>query len=212
MSSNAVKPKRKKGKGGAKGNPFERQFCVRLSEWITHGVHDDVFWRSQTSGARATVRSRTGQRTVGQAGDIAATDHRFAHLTTHIVWELKRGYADANLHRIMETPNLEAVNPLEGFITKTIATANAVGSPYWVLVTRRDFASALVWFPRSLYVAVRNACSGVNPFGRPTGAVVLVSLPTKGGGFIEFAGMTEHDFFEIDATAFETAVRKTVRP
>ena len=205
MSSNdQKKPKRKKGRGGSKGNPFERAFCTRLSEWVTYGVHDDVFWRSQTSGARATVRGRTGQRTHGQAGDIAATHPDYSHLTTRVVWELKRGYAEANLHRLLETRHLEAINPLEGFISKTVNTAAVVGAPFWVLVTRRDFASTLIWYPRELHVAIRRASDGA-PW-ECMGAVVMVKLPLKTGGVVDFIGMTENDFFETDPRAFEAAV------
>ena len=66
--------KKKKGGGHAKGSQFERTVCKDLSLWWTKGKRDDVFWRTSGSGARAKTRSKTGEKTFGQYGDVQATD------------------------------------------------------------------------------------------------------------------------------------------
>ena len=78
---------------GSKGPPFEREVCHALSLWWTKGERDDVLWRSQNSGARATSRSKVGKTTAGQYGDIAATDPTAAPVTALAVWECKVGYS-----------------------------------------------------------------------------------------------------------------------
>jgi hypothetical protein len=59
--------------GKSKGGNFEREISVKLSLWFTEGKRDDVFYRSQSSGARATQRNKSKKTTEGQYGDIAAT-------------------------------------------------------------------------------------------------------------------------------------------
>ncbi len=57
-----------------KGSNFEREICKLLSLWWTNDKRDDIFWRTSGSGARATTRSKTKQKTFGQYGDVQATD------------------------------------------------------------------------------------------------------------------------------------------
>lgn len=57
-----------------KGGDFERDTCRRLSLWVTVGRRDDVFWRSATSGARATVQLGKGIINLAQSGDMSAID------------------------------------------------------------------------------------------------------------------------------------------
>lgn len=66
---------RKRTNPGAKGSRHERAVCQQLSMWATDAASMDIFWRSSTSGARATRRGRTqGQKIRFQAGDICAVD------------------------------------------------------------------------------------------------------------------------------------------
>lgn len=78
--------------GKIKGSDFEREICKLLSLWWTAGKRDDVFWRSQTSGARATSRAKRGSKTHGQHADIAAVDPIGSPLTDVFSIEVKRGY------------------------------------------------------------------------------------------------------------------------
>ena len=62
------------GGSSEKGGKFERESSRRLSLWVTQGRRDDIFWRSSTSGARATVQLRKGIVNLSQSGDISAID------------------------------------------------------------------------------------------------------------------------------------------
>jgi hypothetical protein len=58
---------KKRGKGKRKGSGFEREVAKGLSLWISGGFDKDLLWRSNNSGARATM----GQVTGAHQGDIA---------------------------------------------------------------------------------------------------------------------------------------------
>lgn len=65
--------KKKGGSGARKGGQFERDACKKLSRLVLPKSKETVFWRSASSGGRATVRHRQmvkGDST--QAGDICA--------------------------------------------------------------------------------------------------------------------------------------------
>lgn len=76
----------------SKGGGFEREVAVLLSKWWTEGKRDDVFWRSQASGGRFTVRRKTGKDTVMQGGDITASDPIGEPLMKKWSIEIKTGY------------------------------------------------------------------------------------------------------------------------
>jgi len=78
-----------KGGGKAKGGEFERQICKRLSEWVSDGKSDDLFWRSAMSGGRATVRKKKNQETASGQGDITAVTPAGNILTDRFVIECK---------------------------------------------------------------------------------------------------------------------------
>ena len=81
--------KGRKRKGKNKGPQFERQFSKELSLWWTDGKDDSVFWRTQSSGARATIRTKQGKRTDGQYGDIAAMNEDGKKLLRLFTFSLK---------------------------------------------------------------------------------------------------------------------------
>jgi hypothetical protein len=56
--------------GKQKGASFEREVCKALSNWLSSGTQEDIFWRSALSGGRATVAFKKGKRHASQAGDI----------------------------------------------------------------------------------------------------------------------------------------------
>ena len=60
--------------GKSKGNEFERHVSKTLSLWWTSGETDSVFWRTQNSGARYTIRKRVDKDTYHQGGDICDVD------------------------------------------------------------------------------------------------------------------------------------------
>ena len=59
--------------GKVKGNSYERAISRKLSLWISNNERDDLFWRTQGSGGRHTVRYKSNLTLEGQAGDISST-------------------------------------------------------------------------------------------------------------------------------------------
>lgn len=146
-------------KGGgtsAKGSSYEREICKQLSLWWTGGAREDIFWRSSGSGARAKVRGRAGRDTAGQHGDIAATDPIGAPFIKAFTVELKRGYSEHTVQDMMDKLPGAGVQPYENFFAQTIESHQQAGSYSWLLITRRDRRSAMVWLPMLVY---RDLCS-----------------------------------------------------
>ena len=86
--------------GKAKGSGFEREVSKKLSLWWSEGTDDSLFWRTQNSGGRFTVRKKVGLQTDGQIGDIASTSPLSKPFTDTFVVELK-SYKNINLWSII---------------------------------------------------------------------------------------------------------------
>lgn len=56
-----------------KGNKFERDVCRALTKWITGSEKPELFWRSATSGAKATQDAKGGHKSK-MGGDIVSVD------------------------------------------------------------------------------------------------------------------------------------------
>jgi hypothetical protein len=85
----------------SKGGNFERETAVALSLWWTQGERDDIFWRTQNSGGRSTMRSKQRKETEGQYGDIAATDPSGKLLLDNWCIECKTGYASSKKGEVL---------------------------------------------------------------------------------------------------------------
>ena len=131
----------------AKGSEFEREMCKKISLWWTHGQRDDVFWRSQNSGGRATVRGRKGQDTHGQAGDIAAVHPCGEPLLQTFAVELKRGYKTADPYRILDGPPKQKAQIWEDWIGQVQDSQALSGAPYWLIINKRDRRSIMAAVP-----------------------------------------------------------------
>lgn len=77
-----------------KGSQFEREICVKMSEWVTAGRKKDVFWRTAMSGGRATVFKKKGSL-FRQSGDLCAVAPEGHALTDKYYFELKH-YANVD--------------------------------------------------------------------------------------------------------------------
>lgn len=147
-----------------KGSDFEREVCKRFSLWWTGNRRDDIFWRSQASGARATQRA--GKRTAGQYGDITASDPSGNPLIDLITIEIKRGYSAMTIQDILDRgPAQTAQQEWEKFICQAVGSHNMAGSFAWMILARRDRRTAWVYFPAYLRIALREAGAFAN--GRP---------------------------------------------
>lgn len=134
----------------AKGATYERQFCRLLSEWWSPG-NDDLFWRSSQSGGRATVRRRKGKSTRGHCGDISATDSEGEPLLKLVTWELKRGYAKATLHDLIDHSKRAAIQTYYSWLKQAREAANNAGTPYAVVVHKRDKRESVIFFPLAFH-------------------------------------------------------------
>jgi len=134
-----------------KGSIWEREICKQLSLWWSDNKRDDIFWRSTTSGARATVRSRQGKNTFGQYGDIQATDPIGQTLLDVCTMELKRGYSKDTIAHILDAPKKSAVQAYAKFINQAITDHKKAKSLFWMLIVKRDRREPIVYIPMKFY-------------------------------------------------------------
>lgn len=136
-----------------KGGRFERELSADLSRWWAddEGV-DDLFWRSSTSGGRATIRRRANKSTRGHCGDLTATDPFSKPLTDLVTIEAKRGYLKSSLNTLMDrnSTDLPQKSNFDGWVNQAIAAMENAGSHSWALIVRRDKKQALIFFPFDL--------------------------------------------------------------
>lgn len=136
----------------AKGFDFERWISVTLSEWWTDGERDDIFWRSTTSGARATSRHKKGKRTAGSTGDIAAIDPVGYPLMELVLLEAKRGYNHDSIHDAFDGM---ALQQFEKWYAKIRKGQEINQAPYWLLIWKRDRKNPMIWMPQDFFNALR---------------------------------------------------------
>lgn len=180
--------KKRKRNGAKKGSPFEREISVLLSEWwsgaLCRHVRQDIFWRSTTSGARATTRGKKGKKTAGHNGDICAIDPIGNPFLEVVTLELKCGYSkkEQSVAGLLDPPG-EAKQEYEEFFEKANTSANAAGSLSWLLITRRDRRRVMATMPCVLFRRLDSMTAGHDwkPFAEIIAArgkwhVVVVSL------------------------------------
>jgi len=136
-------------KGHSKGSRFEREVCKSLSKWWSNGKRDDIFWRTAGSGARATVRRKSGKKTFGQYGDMQATDPIGQPFIDKCVVEMKRGYNTESPLNLVDKQNMK--DQFQGWAKKIQKEAKSAGTPYWLLIHKRDLRKVMVYIPYSLW-------------------------------------------------------------
>lgn len=141
-----------------KGQGFERKLSKLISLWWTCGVDDDVFWRSNTSGARATNRKRSGKRAVNQHGDLAAVNPIGQPLMDVCSFEFKKGYNDMSFLQVLDRPRGQKNLPVQDFIEQAATQAESVmgdredESPCWpCIVFCRDRRRRIIAYPREFH-------------------------------------------------------------
>src|SRR5688572_3527363 len=133
----------------AKGSAFERSICRQLSLWWSGGKHDDLFWRSATSGARATTRAKSGKRTAGHCGDVVATDSSAQPFISFFTVELKRGYNGATPIDLLDGGN-HSKRSFPAMFKQAADARDRAGTPHWLLIHKRDRRAAMVYFDNGL--------------------------------------------------------------
>lgn len=131
-----------------KGSSFEREISKQLSLWWTYGEREDVFWRSQASGARATQRKKQGKNTFGQVGDITSTDPISQPFVDLFTIELKKGYGKDTFADVMDLPPHRVQSTFEGFIEICMLQRTQAMTPYWLLIFQRVQRIPLIYMPK----------------------------------------------------------------
>lgn len=130
-----------------KGSDFERVLCKQLSKWWSGAeARDDIFWRSSQSGGRATQRLKSGKKTYGSYGDIAAVDPIGEPLLKLFTIELKRGSSYGTPGDLFDTRPTECQRPFEACIEQAIRSHKDAGSKGWLLISRRDSRIPIAYF------------------------------------------------------------------
>lgn len=78
----------KPGAGKRKGSGWERDVCRFLSKWISGGKESDLFTRTASSGGRATIAMRGGQKD-RQVGDVIGISGDAVRFSRNMVVECK---------------------------------------------------------------------------------------------------------------------------
>ncbi len=139
--------------GSRKGSKFEREICVKLSQWWTNGERDDIFWRTGGSGGRAKIRGRRGKDTKNQHGDICALDPIGQPLIDLITFELKNGYPGYSLMDLLDKRTVGkkiGKGVYEGWLEQAEESAEGAKSLYWMIIVKRNAKVPLAIFPMGL--------------------------------------------------------------
>ena len=147
----------KAGAGKSKGNAKERELCRKFSMWISADERDDLVWRSASSGAVATIRSRSKMaKTKGdyrsQVGDLCSIDPLSSHFFDQVAIESKH-YADLQLDNLVcNLPSKAA----KFWTTHVELCQKALKAP-WV-VMKQNRKPDLLFVSRSFLVTIPDGC------------------------------------------------------
>lgn len=125
--------------GAAKGSAYERTLAKELSLWWSQGQRDDLFWRSSQSGGRATQRAKQGKKTANACGDLCAQDADGQKLLDLFTIEIKRGYNSLHIYNLLEGGK----GGMNAFVVQAEKAASLAGTPYWLLIHKRDRQPAI---------------------------------------------------------------------
>ena len=191
---------------GKKGGQFERTICKELSLWWTEGERNDVFWRTSTSGARATSRSKKGKSTFGQYGDIQATDPIGQPLIDLCTIEIKKGYFKHTYFDLMDKLSSETKQPYRQFIQQARDQQKEAKTFSWLLITARDRKKSMIAMPVKLKRLLMKV--GGEPDGCYPQATLRFSLPDE--DYIQniFITTLEEFMFNVDPKCFKRAMKK----
>lgn len=179
----------------SKGSAWERTICTELSLWWTNGKSDSVFWRSSTSGGRAKLRGRRGQKTNWQHGDIAAIDPIGNDLINVLTMELKRGYSRYTVMDLLDKPPKAGMQKYEEWIEQAEESHSMAGSFAWLIMFKRDKRTPFVLFPGYLG---RTLSKMTDKFHEAIPSVCIeFSMPTRKSETFIIQGMKLDSFLSI---------------
>ena len=135
------------GGGKQKGNAFERECCKVLSFWWSGGKRDDVFYRTQSSGGRATQRAKKGKTCSNHNGDVAATDDEGLPFTRFVTVEIKRGYSGHSPYDHVDSAAMSHPSKFEEWCDQAKSDHQKAKTKGWLLITKRDRKRIMVFMP-----------------------------------------------------------------
>lgn len=150
MVKEEPKKKRKRRGGSSKGNPFEREICVRFSEWWTNDRRVDVFYRTAGSGGRATNRAKRNRQTANSHGDLAALDSAGEPFLRAFAVEIKRGYSGVTVADLLDARPHHRQQTWDAWIQQARASQQGAGAKSWLIIARRDQREAVVCLETSV--------------------------------------------------------------
>lgn len=133
------------------GSGFERDISKRLSLWYSYDERDDIIWRSQSSGGRATVRNNQGKETHRQYGDLAPTHPMAEPLFDVFCFELKHGY-DISILDLIDSKKKKP--DLIKFIEHAQEQTLQAGALYYALIFQRHRHSECIAIPSTAIAAL----------------------------------------------------------
>jgi len=142
-------------KSHAKGSLFEREVCRSFSLWWSNNTNDAIFWRSDSSGARATVRTKQGKQTANSYGDMSSVDQSGFPFINRVLVEMKRGYNSSSIQDFVDrSPNSKKL-PYEVFTDKLNQELKSSGRDFWMLVIKRDRREKIAFVNRAFFQFIR---------------------------------------------------------
>lgn len=158
------------GGGKKTGNQFEREICKTLSLWWSNGEDDDIFYRSASSGGRATNRARKGKTAKHHCGDVAALNPSGRSLLKFFTVEIKRNYPKVSLTDLLDSTTLQITNALKprrdnwfNWIKQAKAARKSSGSFSWCVIMRRKTRQPIIVFPKKVYNVLEKWLTGTHP-------------------------------------------------
>lgn len=142
---------RRRASGSRKGTPFEREICKKLSLWWSGGESDNIFWRTATSGGRATVRHAAGSSSRYHHGDVCAIDPSGQPLMDLVTVEIKKGYSKDTVQDLLDKKKGKNKPTYLQWFLKAEQTAARAGTKGWLLIVMRDHHHTLAFFPKGLF-------------------------------------------------------------
>lgn len=144
-----------------KGSSFERRVSKQLSLWWSQGEDDNIFWRSISSGAMATNRSKQGKATNAAYGDITYLEPSGEPLLRVFTFELKK-YSSLDMMTLIDGKSTGLLGKFWEKLLKECQEAKKAGwgaSP--AMVTSRNNRIPLMTIDYKMYLKLTDYCGAV---------------------------------------------------
>ena len=151
METSLAKKSKRTRKGKGKGPRFERELSRDLSLWISDGKRDDIIWRTAGSGARATIRRKTGRTTANSCGDLKAEHSMALPLFEYCTIEAKNGYKDYSIQDLLDKPCTKKLRTVEEFYKQAVTDSCSAGVPFALLIMKKDRRLPIIAIPTEIY-------------------------------------------------------------